>query len=225
MRWVADNAAMILGDAGSHLAITVVAMAIGTVLAVPLGWIAHGRQWSRTALVAAGGIIYSIPSLPLFIILPAVLGTRILDPVNVAVAMGGYSFALMARGAVEAFDSVPPNARLAAEAMGYGPVGMAFAVDLPLAGPVLLSHLRVVTVSTVSLVTVGSLIGVRTLGDLFLDGYQRAFPMEIVVGIVATLALAALLDLLVVSAGRLLMPWTRQEHVEPELGTGKAVAA
>ena len=94
-------------------------------------------------------------------------------------------------------------------AVGYSRVGRFWTVELPLAGPVILASLRVVAVSTISLLTVGSLIGVQSLGYLFLNGYQRTFPTEVVIGIVAVMVLAVLTDQLLVLAGRMLMPWTR----------------
>ena len=85
-------------------------------------------------------------------------------------------------------------------------------MELPLAGPVLLAGLRVVSVSTVSLLSIGSLIGVTTLGNLFTDGLNRYFTDEIVIGIVAIIIVALVFDTILVLLGRLLMPWARLDR-------------
>lgn len=162
-------------------------------------------------LLTICGLLYTIPSLSLFLVLPAILGREQLDPLNVVVAMTIYAIALMARSATDGFDSVDPDVRQSAVAVGYAPVGRFWTVELPLAGPVLLAGIRVVSASTVSLISVGSLIGVSSLGYLFIDGLNRSFPTEIIVGIVATIVVAVVFDAILVVLGRLLMPWTRSD--------------
>jgi osmoprotectant transport system permease protein len=115
----------------------------------------------------------------------------------------------MVRGAADAFASVPKDVIGSSTAMGFSRWGRFWSVELPLAGPVLLANIRVVSVTTVSLLSVGSLIGVTTLGYLFLNGYQRVFPTEIIIGMVFTIIVALLFDAVLVALGRLLMPWTR----------------
>jgi osmoprotectant transport system permease protein len=118
-----------------------------------------------------------------------------------------YAAAIMVRSATDAFTSVSPAVLDAATATGYASRQRGFSVELPLAGPVLLAGLRVVSVSTVSLVSVGALIGVSNLGSLFTDGYRRDFTTEILVGVAGIVVLALLFDALLVLAGRILMPW------------------
>jgi osmoprotectant transport system permease protein len=108
---------------------------------------------------------------------------------------------------------VSDDVKLSASAMGYSTARRFFGVELPLAGPVLLAGLRVVSVSTVSLVTIGSVIGVNSLGFFFIDGYQRAFLTEVWVGIIGTVVIALVFDVLLVLLGRWLMPWTRRQRV------------
>jgi len=178
-------------------------------VALPLGWFANRYRWSRATLLTAAGLLYAIPSLPLFVVLPTILGVGVRDRINVIVALTLYGLALMVRSAADALASVGTPVRLSSTAMGYGGGSRFFQVELPLAGPVLLAGLRVVSVSTISLVTVSSLLGVDNLGLLFVDGFKRGIMAEVVTGIVATVVLALAVDGLLVLAGRLMMPWAR----------------
>lgn len=213
MTWALANLDRILELTWSHVAIALPAIALSLVIAVPLGWWAHRSRPARAALLTGSGLLYALPSLPLFVLLPVVLGTRILDPVNVVVALTLYGVALLVRTSAEAFDAVAPDVRDNAIALGHGPRERFWRVDLPLAGPPILAGLRVVSASTLSLVSVGALIGVPSLGYFFTDGYSRNFLTEIGVGIVGTVLLAAAFDLVLVLGGRLVMPWVRATDV------------
>jgi osmoprotectant transport system permease protein len=192
-----------------HLALSVPAIILSFVVSVPIGWLAHQYRWSRSVLLSLCALLYAIPSLAVFIALPTVTGLSLRSPLNLVIALTLYGVAVIVRTSADAFNSVEPDVQQSATAVGYSAVGRFWGVDLPLAGPVLLSGLRVVIVSTVSLATVGAVIGVPSLGSLFTDGFQRGIQVEIVTGIVATIALALLLDWLSVITGRMLMPWTR----------------
>ncbi|GMA41171.1 ABC transporter permease [Mobilicoccus caccae] len=209
MTWLPDNLDTVAQLAWAHVQLAGLPLLIGLVLALPLGWIAHRWSAIRPFLVVGAGLLYTIPSLALFVLMPLLLGTRILDPINVVVAMTVYTLALLVRTVADGFDSVPEHVKAAATAMGYGRVARALRVELPLAVPVIAAGLRVASVSNVSIVSVASLIGVAQLGNLLTDGYARAFPEVLVVGIVATLVLALLFDLAIVVASRLMTPWTR----------------
>src|SRR5690606_16052456 len=139
---------------------------------------------ARGPVLAAVGLLYTIPSLALFVLVPPLVGISFLSELNVVIAMTIYAVALMTRFVSDALDAVDPAVRASTTALGYSAWGRFWAVELPLAGPVLLAGLRVVAVSTVSLVTVGVLVGIRSLGTLFMDGLQRGIPAEIVTGIV-----------------------------------------
>jgi osmoprotectant transport system permease protein len=192
-----------------HLALSVPAIILSFVVSVPVGWLAHRYRWSRAVLLSLCALLYAVPSLALFIALPAITGLSLRSPLNLVIALTLYGVAVIVRTAADAFDAVEPDVLQSATAVGYSGVRRFWGVELPLAGPVLLSGLRVVIVSTVSLATVGAVIGVQSLGSLFTDGFQRGIQVEIITGIVATIALALLLDWLAVLAGRGLMPWTR----------------
>ncbi len=207
--WIPRNAGMILGLLGQHVLLSLIPVVVGLVFAVPLGWLANRSTGMRAVLVPAAGLLYTIPSLALFILLPGLLGTRILDPVNIVVALSIYTIALLVRSIADALAAVPSMVVAAATAMGFR-VGRRFlSVELPLAVPVLIAGLRVATVSNISLVSVGALIGVGGLGGLFTDGFQRDFPTEIITGIVLIVALALVADGLLLGLGRLVTPWAR----------------
>lgn len=214
MSWVTANLDLIGRQAWSHLLMTLPAVALSFLLAIPVAWLANRWRPGRAALVGLSGLIYAIPSLPLFVVLPMVIGTTVRDRWNVVAAMTLYGFALMVRSATDGLAAVGVGPKLSATAMGYGPLHRFFAVELPLAGPALLAGLRVVAVSTVSLLTVSALLGVPSLGQLFTDGFQRGIIAEVVTGIVVTVAMAWLLDAILVGLGRLVLPWTRSPRVE-----------
>jgi osmoprotectant transport system permease protein len=207
--WAFDHLAEILTRAGQHVWLAGLPLVLGLVIALPLGWLASRKAWLRAPLLTTTGLLYTIPSLALFILLPPILGTKILDPVNVIVAMTIYTVALLTRTVTDGLSSVDTSTRQAAVAMGYGPVARFRAVDLPLAVPVIAAGLRVAAVSNVSVVSVASLIGVSQLGYFLTDGYARTFPTEVWVGIIACLLLALVFDLAIQLVSRLLTPWTR----------------
>jgi osmoprotectant transport system permease protein len=209
MEWFLANSGMVLERAGQHLVLALIPMVLGLVISIPLAQLARINPALRSVVVTASSLLYTIPSLALFIILPSILGTRILDPLNVIVALTLYAVALLVRAALDAFDSVEEDLRQAATAMGYKPWLRFVQIDLPLSLPVMFAGLRVVSVSNISLVSVAALLGVGNLGMLFTDGLQRNFVTEVVVGILAILVLALLMDAVLVLLERLLTPWTR----------------
>ena len=209
MNWVLDNVSMIASLLVSHVVQAGFAVLASFVLALPLARLAARHGWLRGFVVTGSGLLYAIPSLPLFVILPLVLGTGLRSVVNVVVALTLYGLALMVPQGTAAFRSVDGHLLDAATAVGYGPRSLFYKVELPLAGPALLGGLRVVSMSTIALVTVGGVLGVPSLGMLFVDGFQRGIPAEVLSGLVLTVLLALVADALLVTGGRLTMPWTR----------------
>ena len=188
--------------------LSLIPIVLGFLIALPIGWYASRHRRLRGILLSLGSVLYTIPSVALFVLLPVVIGTNYLDPINVVIALTMYAVAIMVRSATDAFSSVSLAVLDAATANGFAATGRALRVELPLAGPVLLAGLRVVAVSTVSLVSVGALTGVSNLGSLFTDGFQRGYNSEIFTGMLLIVIIAVLLDGLLVVAGRLLMPWS-----------------
>ena len=208
MTWLFDNFDYVWSLTVRHMWLSAVPIVIGFLVALPIGWYASNHPRLRGPLLGLIGILYTIPSLPMFAVLPFIIGAGFLSPINVIVGLSIYAVAIMVRSASDAFGSVSPAVLDAASASGFSPMQRALTVQLPLAGPVLLAGLRVVAVSTVSLVSVGALIGVSSLGSLFTDGFHRSFNTEIMIGIVATVLVALFFDLLLVVIGRILMPWS-----------------
>ncbi|MBT2498470.1 ABC transporter permease [Agromyces sp. ISL-38] len=217
MNWLWSNLDQVGELILVHLALSVPAIILSFVVSVPIGWFAHRYEWSRSVLLSLCALLYAVPSLAVFIALPAVTGLSLRSPLNLVIALTLYGIAVIVRTAADAFDAVDRDVLQSATAMGYSTAGRFWGVELPLAGPVLLSGLRVVAVSTVSLATVGAVIGVQSLGSLFTDGFQRGIEVEIIAGVVATIALALLIDWSLVRIGRLLMPWS-----QPDVKTGRA---
>ncbi len=199
----------VLAALQQHIVLALLPVLIGLAIALPLGYLAHRYRWLYLPLIGVGSTLYAVPSIALFVFLPVVLGTKILDPVNIVVALSLYTLALLLRTVVDGLTSVPLAVTQAATAVGYRRLGLLLRVELPLAVPVILAGVRVATVSNVSLVSVGALLGVGGLGALFTDGLQRDYLAPILVGIVLSLLLALVLDTFIVGVQRVLTPWVR----------------
>jgi osmoprotectant transport system permease protein len=185
------------------------ALIVGLVIALPIGYLAYRYKWVYPPAVTLSGLLYTIPSLALFIVLPGLLGTQILDTINVVVALTVYTVALLVRVVADALNAVPADTRDAATAMGYTRRQRLFGVELPLAVPVVAAGLRVAAVSNVSLVSVASVIGVPQLGSLFTAGFQTSAYAPIVLGLILVVALALVFDSVIVFGARVLTPWRR----------------
>ncbi len=209
MHWILNHLDDIWYLTRQHAWLSVVPTIVGLLISIPLGWLARRYRFLYTPVVVGTGLLYTIPSLALFILMPLFLGTRILDAVNVLVAMTIYTLALMVRTVADALRAVPDSVIASATAMGLRPVRRLFTVELPLAVPVIAAGMRVAAVSNVSIVSVAALIGVPQLGSLFTDGFQRDFLDPILAGLVACVLLALAFDLVIVLVTRLLTPWQR----------------
>ncbi|WP_420120145.1 ABC transporter permease [Nakamurella sp.] len=207
--WLARNAAQIWTWTLDHIWLAAAPTVLGLLLALPLGAIANRYRWSYATLITLAGLLYTIPSIALFVVLPGLLGTRILDPVNVVVALTLYTLALMVRVVADALAAVPPLVVASATAMGYKPLRSLVTVQLPLAVPVIGAGLRVAAVSNVSLVSVAALLGIPQLGQLFTVGFQLDFVTPIIAGIVLCLVLAGIFDGIIQLVVRLSTPWAR----------------
>lgn len=199
----------ILQDLLQHLVLAIVPIVIGLIIALPLGYLAVRFGWIYQPFMSISSVLYAIPSLALFVLLPTILGTKILSPINIVVALTVYSVALLLRVIADALLSVDPIITQAATAMGYRRVRRLFGVELPIALPVILAGLRVATISNISLVSIGAIIGIGSLGSLFTQGMQLDYLEPIIVGIVLSVALAAACDLIIVAIQRRLTGWNR----------------
>ena len=207
--WLRNNTSDIAMMLGEHAVLAVIPVLAALVLALPLGYLVFRTGRAANVILAVLGVIYSIPSLALFVALPVVLGTRILDPLNVAVALTIYSVALLVRSVVDGLRSVPGDVKQSASAVGFSGLGRLLKVELPLAMPVVFAGLRVVTVSNIALVTVAVLVASGGLGQLFLRGYNSIFYTPLIAGLVLTVLLALVADGIILLIQRGTLPWAR----------------
>ncbi|MGJ3509075.1 ABC transporter permease [Enemella sp. A6] len=210
MTWLQYNWPWVIELLRAHLVLSAAAIVLSTLIAVPIGRLSFRRPLIGTPLLTAAALLYAIPALPLLIIIPAIIGTPLRSSATMITALTVYGVALLVRTAADAFGSVDKRTRDAAFAIGYSPRSVFWRVDLPLAVPVLLSGVRVMTVSTIGLVTIGALIGVPSLGNLLTDGFQRGIAAEVATGVIVTVVLALVLDGLLLLLGRALTPWRRR---------------
>ncbi len=209
MTWLSSNWGVIGSLTLAHLWTALPAIALSVLFSVPIArWAAFSRRggWVLSALSA----LYAVPSLPLLIVIPVIVGVALRSPINMVIVLTLYGVAVLVRQVAEGFRAIQRATLQAANACGYSLPRRFVQVELPLATPVIVAGTRVVATSTVSLVTVGAFIGVRSLGTLFTDGFQRGLIAEVAAGLVATVLLALVIDALVQGIGWALTPWTRR---------------
>ena len=184
----------------------VVPALVGLVIAVPVGIACVRWRWLYPPVLSAANVIYAIPSLALFVVLIDYTG---LGNLTLIIPLTLFSLCVLIPNVVDGLRSVPGPVRQAATAMGFGPGRRLLRVELPLAIPVVIAGLRIAVVSSISLVSVGALIGVNSLGYFFIDGLQRSFYEEIWAAIAGVIVIALAADLVLVGVRRLLTPWSR----------------
>ncbi|BBH70964.1 glycine/betaine ABC transporter permease [Actinoplanes sp. OR16] len=209
IQYLQNNYETVLTALQQHIWLALVPVLLGFLIALPIGYLGVRFTWLYHPLVNTCGVLYSIPSLALFVFLPVLLGTKVLSPINIVVALTIYTVALLARTVADGLKSVDPTVTQAATAMGYRRVRRLIDVELPVALPVILAGLRVATVANISLVSVGALIGVGGLGQLFTRGFQLFYLEPILVGIILSVLLAGIADLVIVLIQRAVTPWAR----------------
>ncbi len=207
--WLPRNLDDIAEATGEHLYLALLPVLVGLLISIPLGWAASRWGWARLILIPLAGVLYTIPSLALITLVPLVLGTKIIDPLNVQVPLTIYTVALLVRSISDALTAVPGDVTAAATAVGYRPLRQFLTVELPLAIPVIVAGLRVATVSAMSLASVGALIGIGGLGGLITEGFKRNNAVEMVVAIVLIVVIALVIDALLLFTGKVITPWTR----------------
>ncbi len=204
--YVRDNADTILERLGEHGALTAQAVVLAALVALPLAVVAYWFRPLTGPILALSGTLYTVPSLALLALVAPAVGTT--TSFSVLIALVLYALLMIIRNTLAGLNEVPAEAREAAQGMGYGRFGRLWHIELPLALPGIVTGVRLATVSTVALVTVGALIGQGGLGELILGGFRNNFyRAEIMTGTLLCVGLALLLDLLLAGAGRLLTPW------------------
>lgn len=202
-----DNADSILAAVREHVILTVVSVLLGALIALPLALLARRSAALSAAILGASSIVYTVPSLAMFAFLAPYTGLQI---ETVIIGLVLYSLVILVRNFLAGLQAVPPEAKEAALGMGYGPARMLFQVELPLAVPTFIAGLRIATVSTVALATVGVIVGFGGLGTLLISGFNNNFfRAQIATAAVLCVVLALAFDLLLALAGRALTPWSR----------------
>lgn len=208
-KWIGDHTAEIRTALVQHLELTLIAVGIGFALSMLLALLILRFRIAFTPVNAFTGILYAIPSLALFVLLVPITG---LTTLTAEIALVSYTLQILVRSIVAGVDGVSPAVRDAAEGMGYTRSQQLWRVEMPLALPVIMSGLRIATVTTVGLVPIAGLLGSDQggLGQLIFDGLNRFFNTPLIVGALFTVLLAVVLDLLLVQLERLLTPWARK---------------
>lgn len=207
LSYLADNWPTILRHLGEHVRLTILAVVLGSLIALPLALLARRNRFLSGSILTLSTVVYTVPSLALFAFLVPFTG---LSATTVLIGLTAYSLVVLVRNFLAGLVGVPEDVRDAARGMGYGGVRMFLSVDLPLALPTFIAGLRIATVTTVAEVTVGEIVGHGGLGQLIIGGFNANFyRAEIVTGALGCVLLAGAFDLALAGSRRLLMPWTR----------------
>ncbi len=203
---MSSRSSEIVDALGEHVLITVLSVGIGALLAFPLALLARRGRWSRAFVLGASTAIYTVPSLALFSLLLGITGLSIATVVTGLVL---YSLTILVRNIVAGLDAVPDDVLDAARGMGFAPRRLLWKVEVPLALPAVFAGLRVATVSTVALTTIGYIVGFGGLGNLIRSGLQGFFKAEVLTAAVLCVVLAVAADLLLLGLQKAVTPWTR----------------
>lgn len=208
--YVVTNWPEIVRALTQHVTLTIQAVAIAVVLAFPLALVARSWQRLEGPVIGAAGVLYTIPSLALFGLLAPITG---IGRTTVLIALVAYALLILVRNTVVGLKAVPPEVRDAARGQGYGPVRQLLTVEIPVALPTIVVGIRLATVTTVALVTVGVVVGYGGLGQLMFRGLYRDYRAEVFTATVLCLVVALVADVLLWAAGQLLTPWARRRLV------------
>lgn len=207
--WVTDHLDDIRDRLGQHITLLLLALGFGLLVALPLALLSARYRRMYGPTLAITGVLYTVPSLAFFALLIPVTGV---SRATAVIPLAAYTLLILVRNVVTGLDAVPPEVKEAAQAMGYSRVRQILRVELPIAMPAIVTGIRIATVTIIGLITVTALIGQGGLGRLLIDGFQRRFTTPLTVGIVLSLALAVVADLLLVVIQRVATPWAR--HAE-----------
>ncbi len=204
--WIFANSDEVFARLLEHLHLTLLAVAIGMLISLPLGVFAyrHGRAYGPTT--ALTGLLYTIPSVALFAFLVPYTG---LTTTTAEIGLVSYTLLILIRNVVAGLSSVGPEVKEAGLGMGLSKRQMLWRVELPLALPVIVAGVRLATVTTVGLVTVAAVIGKGGLGYFILTGLRRFDSAQSFWGAALSVALAIAMDALLLGAERAVTPWTR----------------
>jgi osmoprotectant transport system permease protein len=205
--WITRRPGEIWARTIEHLQMTVVAVAIGCVISAALTMMALRFRWTLGPITWIGNLLYTIPSLALFVILIPYTGLGFL---TAQIALVSYTIQILVRNMVAGIHNVPASVTEAATAIGYRRVQRLWAIELPLAAPTIIAGIRIATVTVIGLVTITALIGNGGYGAFINDGLNRRFSTPIVLGGALSILLALIADALLVLLQRTVTPWTRR---------------
>jgi osmoprotectant transport system permease protein len=206
--YVSQNIDSLTAALEQHVSLTLATIALATAIGVPLAVLAYKVGWLGGPILGLSGVLYTIPSLALFALLGPTLG---LSFSTVLIGLVLYALLMIVRNALTGLQQVPAEVRDAARGMGYGRFGLLWRIELPLALPGIVTGVRIATVSTVALVTVGTLVGFGGFGNVILTGFNSNFyRAQIMAGTLGCLGLALVFDLVLAGLGRLVTPWSRR---------------
>jgi len=206
--WISRNWSTVLWPAlRQHIVLTIIAVAIGFVIATALALLAYRQRWAERPVLIITSILYTIPSLALFELLEPSFG---LSRTTAEVALVSYTLLIIFRNTLTGLREVPPEVRDAAVGMGMSARQSLLRVDLPLAAPAIIAGLRIATVTVISLATVAALVDNEGLGVPILTAISNeVFKTELITAGALAVLLALVADGLLVIVQRLLTPWTR----------------
>ncbi len=204
--WIGDHLDEIWARTLEHLQLTALTLLIGFAISFPLALLAHRHRRLYPPITWVTGILYTIPSLALFVTLLPITG---LGTTTALIGLVAYSLLIFIRNTVAGLDGVPEDAKEAARGMGYTRRQILWRVEVPLALPVIMAGVRIAAVTTVGLVTITALIGLGGLGHFILQGLQLFFSTATLVGAVLSVALALAVDGALLAVQRALTPWSR----------------
>lgn len=204
--YFADRGSELVDATWQHLGLTVAAVVLGLVVALPLALVARRNPRLRGVVLGTATGLYTIPSLAL---LPLLVPFTGLSRLTVVIGLALYALTILVRAFLEGLRSVPEEVRESARGMGYPASRQLLRVELPLALPVVMAGLRVATVSTVALTTIGSIVAHGGLGNLIKNGVDTDFRAQLLAASVLCVVLAVVLDVAIVGLQRALTPWTR----------------
>lgn len=211
LQWVQSNAGYLARLVGEHALLATLPVIAAFLVAVPLGYLISRTGRAAGVVLTVFGAAYAIPFLALFVAVPLLFGIEMLSPVNVGIALTIYSIALLVATVVDGLRSVPTEVKQSATAAGFSPLGRLLRIELPLAMPTVFSGLRAVTVTNIALVSAAAVIGGGALGELFDQGLAGRLYTPLVVGLVLTVVLAILADVLIRVIQRGSLPWARKQ--------------
>lgn len=204
--WIGDHLDEIWARTLEHLQLTGLTLLIGFAISFPLALLAHRHRRLYPPITWVTGVLYTIPSLALFVTLLPITG---LGTTTALIGLVAYTLLIFIRNTVAGLEGVPEDAKDAARGMGYTPRQILWRVEVPLALPVIIAGVRIAAVTTVGLVTITALIGLGGLGHFILQGLQLFFSTATIVGAVLSVALALAVDGVLLLVQRMLTPWTR----------------